>query len=90
MLVLKSISISISAHMSPVSSVICCFNYFNAICDIAICDMIDMCSSQENPRSCWVFLKYSFSKISNHRIFCFAKVGKNPENLRFSWLLDMC
>jgi hypothetical protein len=29
----------------------------------------------------------SFSEIKIYRIICRAKVGKNPENPRFSWLL---
>ena len=44
-------------------------------------------SNQENLRGCWVFLRFSFSVISNHRAFCWAEVGKTPENPRFSWLL---
>ena len=45
------------------------------------------CSKQENPRGSWVFLRFLFSAIHNHRIFCWADVGKNPEMPRFSWLL---
>jgi len=41
-------------------------------------------SNQENPRGCLVFLRFYFSVNSNHRIFCWAEVGKTPENPRFS------
>ena len=34
--------------------------------------------------------RFSVSKISIYRIFCWVEVGKNPENPRFSWLLVLC
>jgi len=33
-------------------------------------------SLNRKPLGYWVFLKFSFSVISNHRIFCWAEVGK--------------
>jgi len=33
---------------------------------------------------------FFFSALSIYRIFCLPEVGKNPENLRFSWLLLGC
>jgi hypothetical protein len=50
----------------------------------------DLCSNQENPRGCWVFLRFSFGDISNHWISCCAEFGIKPENPRFSWLLGLC
>jgi hypothetical protein len=48
-------------------------------------------SNQENPHE-HETAGFSFSakyEISNYRIFCLAKLGNNPEKLRFSWLLKL-